>query len=61
MQKYFNIFALKNRLEKFELSVSHQRIYVHTQKNANKKELPVTYNDAMDRLLTTNDTVTVVA
>ena len=59
LQKYFNIYALKNRYEKFELNVSHQRIYCSTQKNAKQPVLPATYSEAMDMLVTTNASVVV--
>ena len=59
LQKYFNRYALSHRLEKFELNVAHQRIYYNTKKGAKHRQIPRTYEEAMDQLITTNDTVSV--
>lgn len=59
IQKFFNRYALTHRMEKFELNVAHQRIYCKTQKGAKQGQIPRTYEQAMDLLITTNDTVSV--
>lgn len=59
LQKYFNRYALVHRMEKFELNVAHQRIYYKTKKGAKQGQIPRTYEQAMDLLVTTNDTVSV--
>lgn len=59
LQKYFNIYAIRHGYERFELNVAHQRIYVNEQRNAKQKRIPRTYNEAMDMLVTANDSVTV--
>lgn len=60
LQKYFNEYSssFKNHV-KFDLSVSHERIYCNTEKDAKRPQLPRNYEEAMDLLITTNDTVTV--
>lgn len=61
LQKYFNEYS-SNRFKrhvKFDLSVSHERIYCNTEKGAKRPQLPRNYEQAMDLLITTNDTVTV--
>lgn len=59
LQKYFNRFAQLNHLERFELNVSHERVYCKTPKGAKQRQTPKTYEQAMDMLITTNDSVSV--
>ena len=59
LQKYFNRYALEYKLERFDLNVSHDRVYVNTQKGTKQRKIPSTYEQAMDLLVTTNDSVSV--
>jgi len=54
LQKYFNKYALVNKIERFELTVAHQRIYKNTKKKAKTYILPSTFDEAIDMFLTTS-------
>ncbi len=59
LQKFYNRYALKQHLEKFTLDVDHQRIYVKDKAYPIKVALPRSYDEAMDKYITTNDAITV--
>lgn len=59
LQKHFNRYALINHIEKFELNVAHQRVYCNSKRNPLQRQLPRTYEQAMDLLITTNDSISV--
>ncbi len=59
LQKFYNRYALKQHLEKFTLDVDHQRIYVKDKAYPIKIALPRSYDEAMDKYITTNDAITV--
>ncbi|WP_026653438.1 hypothetical protein [Butyrivibrio proteoclasticus] len=58
LQKFYNRYASKRRLENFSLNVSHERIYTK-EKRMPRIAMPKSYEEAMDRLITTNASVEV--
>ncbi len=60
LQKYFNHYAIKHKLERFDLDIAHQRVYANSSdRNIKKVILPNTLDDALDLLVTGNASVTV--
>lgn len=60
LQKFFNRYALSRHLEKFELNVSHQRVYAKDSQPKRKNVmLPNTVEEALDLLVTADDKVEV--
>ncbi|AOZ97874.1 hypothetical protein [Butyrivibrio hungatei] len=58
LQKFYNRYAFKRRLENFSLNVSHERIYAK-EKRIPRIAMPRSYEEVKDRLVTTNASVEV--